>query len=118
MPSYASSPQWPAASWSDQAGPSVQIGQQQTLPTQFLVEVISADGQIRRAGTPLDDADGPQRTPLTSVLGLAEFGLQQGNAASPDELLRLITLIQHEASRMRRLADDLLMLARLDTGRP
>ena len=34
--------------------------------------------------------------------GLAEFGLQQGNAASPDELLRLMTLIHHEACRMGR----------------
>ena len=35
-------------------------GQQPTLPTQFLVEVVSADGQIQRAETPLDDADGPR----------------------------------------------------------
>ena len=46
------------------------------------------------------DASHELRTPLTSVRGLAEFGLQQGNAASPDELLRLMTRIQHEASRM------------------
>ena len=32
------------------------------------------------------------RTPLTSVRGLAEFGLQQGSAASPEELLRLMSL--------------------------
>ena len=35
-------------------------GQQQTLPTQFLVEVVSASGQVRRAETPLNDADGPR----------------------------------------------------------
>ena len=64
------------------------------------------------------DASHELRTPLTSVRGLAEFGLQQGNAASPDELLRLMTLIHHEASRMGRLVEDLLMLARLDTDRP
>ena len=58
------------------------------------------------------------RTPLTSVRGLAEFGLQQGDTASPDELRRLMTVIRHEASRMGRLVDDLLMLARLDTDRP
>ena len=46
------------------------------------------------------DASHELRTPLTSVRGLAEFGLQQGSAASPDELLRLMTLIHHEASRM------------------
>jgi signal transduction histidine kinase len=64
------------------------------------------------------DASHELRTPLTSVRGLAEFGLQQGNAANPDELLRLMTLIQHEASRMGRLVEDLIVLARFDTGRP
>ena len=64
------------------------------------------------------DASHELRTPLTSVRGLAEFGLQQGDTASPDELQRLMALIRHEASRMGRLVDDLLMLARLDTGRP
>ena len=64
------------------------------------------------------DASHELRTPLTSVRGLAEYGLQQGNASGPDELLRLMTLIQHEASRMGRLVEDLLMLARFDTGRP
>jgi signal transduction histidine kinase len=64
------------------------------------------------------DASHELRTPLTSVKGLAEFGLQQGSEASPDELLRLMGLIHHEAGRMGRLVEDLLMLARLDSGRP
>jgi signal transduction histidine kinase len=64
------------------------------------------------------DASHELRTPLTSVKGLAEFGLQQGTAASPEELLRLMTLIQHEASRMGRLVEDLLLLAKFDTDRP
>ena len=64
------------------------------------------------------DASHELRTPLTSVRGLAEFGLQQGHAASADELLRLMTLIQNEAGRMSRLVEDLLVLARFDTGRP
>jgi two-component system, OmpR family, sensor kinase len=64
------------------------------------------------------DASHELRTPLTSVRGLAEFGLQQGGAASPGELLRLMSLIQNEAGRMSRLVEDLLVLARFDTGRP
>ena len=63
------------------------------------------------------DASHELRTPLTSVRGLAEFGLQQGSAASPDELLRLMSLVHDEASRMGRLVEDLLMLARLDQDR-
>ena len=35
-------------------------GQQQALPAQFLVEVVSADGQVRRAETPLDGTNGPR----------------------------------------------------------
>ena len=64
------------------------------------------------------DASHELRTPLTSVRGVAEYGLQQGENASRDELLRLMTLIQHEAGRMSRLVEDLLLLARFDTGRP
>jgi two-component system, OmpR family, sensor kinase len=61
------------------------------------------------------DASHELRTPLTSVRGLAEFGLQQGDAAGAAELLRLMTLIQQEATRMGRLVEDLLLLARFDT---
>jgi hypothetical protein len=35
-------------------------GQQQALPTQFLVEAVSPTGQVQTAETPLDDADGPR----------------------------------------------------------
>jgi two-component system, OmpR family, sensor kinase len=62
------------------------------------------------------DASHELRTPLTSVKGLAEFALQQGSAADRDELLRLMTLISGEASRMGRLVEDLLLLARFDAG--
>ena len=83
-----------------------------------------ADGEARalrsedRMRQFIADASHELRTPLTSVKGLAEFGLQQGTAASPEELLRLMTLIQHEASRMGRLVEDLLLLANFDTDRP
>jgi signal transduction histidine kinase len=64
------------------------------------------------------DASHELRTPLTSVQGLAEYGLQQGTAASQEELLRLMGLIARESGRMGRLVEDLLLLARLDAGRP
>jgi signal transduction histidine kinase len=64
------------------------------------------------------DASHELRTPLTSVRGVAEYGLQQGNVASREELLRLMGLIQQEATRMGLLVEDLLLLARLDAGRP
>jgi two-component system OmpR family sensor kinase len=64
------------------------------------------------------DASHELRTPLTSVRGLAEYGLQQGDGASREELLRLMGLIAGESGRMSRLVDDLLLLARFDAGRP
>ncbi|HWG02645.1 MAG TPA: HAMP domain-containing sensor histidine kinase [Trebonia sp.] len=63
------------------------------------------------------DASHELRTPLTSVRGLAEYGLQQGTAAPREELLRLMALIDGEASRMGRLVEDLLLLAKFDAGR-
>ena len=83
-----------------------------------------ADGEARalrsedRMRRFVADASHELRTPLTSVRGLAEYGLQQEATASADELLRLMALIQQEASRMSRLVEDLLLLARFDTGRP
>jgi two-component system, OmpR family, sensor kinase len=64
------------------------------------------------------DASHELRTPLTSLRGLAEYALQQGAQASPDELLRLMGLVQHEAARMGRLVEDLLVLAQFDLHRP
>ena len=64
------------------------------------------------------DASHELRTPLTSVRGLAEHGLQQGQAADGAELLHLMGLIAREAGRMGALVDDLLLLAKFDAGRP
>jgi signal transduction histidine kinase len=76
---------------------------------------LDSEDRMRRF---VADASHELRTPLTSVRGLAEFSLQQGTDASPAELLRLMTLIQQEATRMGRLVEDLLMLAQFDLDRP
>jgi two-component system, OmpR family, sensor kinase len=64
------------------------------------------------------DASHELRTPLTAVRGLAEFCLQQGEAASREEMTRLMTRIQQQATRMGLLVDDLLLLAQFDEDRP
>jgi two-component system OmpR family sensor kinase len=76
---------------------------------------LDSEDRMRRF---VADASHELRTPLTSVRGLAEFSLQQGTDASPAELLRLMTLIHTEATRMGRLVEDLLMLAQFDQDRP
>jgi two-component system, OmpR family, sensor kinase len=83
-----------------------------------------ADGEVRAQASQermrrfIADASHELRTPLTSVRGLAEYGLQQGDAGNSNEMLRLMGLIAREAGRMGRLVDDLLLLARFDSGRP
>jgi signal transduction histidine kinase len=64
------------------------------------------------------DASHELRTPLTSVRGVAEYALQRSEVASRDELLSMMALVQQESIRMGRLVEDLLLLARFDTGRP
>jgi two-component system OmpR family sensor kinase len=83
-----------------------------------------ADGEARALGSEermrrfVADASHELRTPLTSVRGLAEYGLQLGQAADQEELLRLMGLVAREAGRLGRLVDDLVLLARFDAGRP
>jgi signal transduction histidine kinase len=76
---------------------------------------LDSEDRMRRF---VADASHELRTPLTSVRGLAEFSLQQGEAASHGELIRLMTLVQQEAARMSQLVEDLLMLAHFDEDRP
>jgi two-component system OmpR family sensor kinase len=63
------------------------------------------------------DASHELRTPLAAVRAYAElFG--RGSAARPDDLARSMAGITRESERMSVLVEDLLLLARLDEGRP
>ena len=53
----------------------------------------------------------------TSIRGYAEL-FRRGAAERPDDLAKAMRRIEEEASRMGVLVDDLLLLARLDQGRP
>ncbi|MGH9303733.1 MAG: sensor histidine kinase [Acidimicrobiales bacterium] len=63
------------------------------------------------------DASHELRTPLTSLRGYAEL-FHSGLADRPDDLAAALKRIESESARMARLIDDLLLLARLDRGRP
>jgi two-component system OmpR family sensor kinase len=63
------------------------------------------------------DASHELRTPLTAVRAYAEL-FTRGSASRPDDLARSMSGISREAERMSLLVDDLLLLARLDEGRP
>ncbi len=60
------------------------------------------------------DASHELRTPLTSIRGFSEL-YRQGAMTDTDQLM---SRIEHEASRMGLLVEELLMLARLDAQRP
>jgi two-component system OmpR family sensor kinase len=74
----------------------------------------ASEGRLRRF---VADASHELRTPLTSIRGYAEL-LRKGALADEAARRRAAERIEHEAARMGVLVDDLLLLARLDQGRP
>jgi two-component system, OmpR family, sensor kinase len=63
------------------------------------------------------DASHELRTPLAAVRAYAEL-FTRGADSRPDDLARSMQGIGRESERMSVLVDDLLLLARLDEGRP
>jgi two-component system OmpR family sensor kinase len=63
------------------------------------------------------DASHELRTPVAVIRGHAELALRTGGAL-PTEVSRSLDRIAAETQRMGHLVDDLLLLARLDSGRP
>ena len=63
------------------------------------------------------DASHELRTPLTSIRGYSEM-LRRGAAESPSDSDLARRRIEEESVRMSALVDDMLLIARLDQGRP
>jgi two-component system, OmpR family, sensor kinase len=87
----------------------------------MLSHIESAFEQRRRSEERLRrfvaDASHELRTPLTSIRGYAEL-FRRGADERPEDLAKSMTNIEAEAARMGVLVDDMLLLARLDQGRP
>src|SRR2546421_6437741 len=80
----------------------------------MLSRIEESDRRLRRF---VADASHELRTPLAAVRAYAElFG--RGAAARPEDLERAMSGISRESERMSLLVEDLLLLARLDEGRP
>jgi two-component system OmpR family sensor kinase len=77
-------------------------------------ERAESEARLRRF---VADASHELRTPLAAVRAYAEL-FSRGAATRPDDLRRSMEGIEREAARMGVLVDDLLLLARLDEGRP
>lgn len=63
------------------------------------------------------DASHELRTPLTAIRGYAELA-QRNRAEVPSDVAHALSRVESEADRMTHLVEDLLLLARLDSGRP
>lgn len=63
------------------------------------------------------DASHELRTPIAATAAYAEL-FERGARDRPDDLARAMAGIRSETTRMAELVDDLLLLARLDEGRP
>jgi two-component system OmpR family sensor kinase len=83
------------------------------LETAF-AERQASEERLRRF---VADASHELRTPLTSIRGYAEL-FRRGAAERPEDLALAMARIESESVRMGDLVEELLLLARLDSGRP
>jgi two-component system OmpR family sensor kinase len=77
-------------------------------------ERTAAEARLRQF---IADASHELRTPVTTIRGYAEL-YRAGALDAEDELGEAMRRTEQEAIRMGTLVDDLLLLARLDQGRP
>ena len=98
----------------DHPDPQTEVGRVGSALNTMLDQIEASDRRLRRF---IADASHELRTPLAAVRAYAElFG--RGASAHPEDLERSMSGITREAERMSLLVDDLLLLARLDEGRP
>jgi two-component system OmpR family sensor kinase len=96
------------------ADPQTEVGRVGSALNTMLDRIEASDRRLRRF---IADASHELRTPLAAVRAYAEL-FERGAAGRPDDLERSMSGITRESERMSLLVDDLLLLARLDEGRP
>jgi two-component system, OmpR family, sensor kinase len=101
--------------------PTTETGQVGLAFNQMLGHVESAlrrraasESRLRRFAA---DASHELRTPLAAIRGYAELALRHPGDA-PEGVTHALGRVLSESTRMSVLVDDLLLLARLDAGRP
>jgi two-component system, OmpR family, sensor kinase len=105
----------------ERADPSTEIGRLGLALNAMLGQIERAfkareasEARLRRF---VADASHELRTPLAAVRAYSEL-YRRGAATRPADLDRAMSGINRESERMSLLVDDLLLLARLDEGRP
>jgi two-component system OmpR family sensor kinase len=105
----------------ERAEPKTEVGRLGLSLNAMLAQIESAFRARQRSEEKLRqfvaDASHELRTPLAAVRAYAEL-FSRGAASRPDDLERSMSGISREAERMSLLVEDLLLLARLDEGRP
>ena len=105
----------------DRAEPHTEVGRLGLALNAMLGQIESAfqakDASERKLRRFVADASHELRTPLAAVRAYAEL-FTRGADRRPDDLARSMEGITRESERMSLLVDDLLLLARLDEGRP
>ncbi|MFB7719764.1 sensor histidine kinase [Nocardia sp. NPDC056100] len=101
--------------------PRTEIGALGAAVNRMLSHIAGAlsarhDSELR-ARRFLADASHELRTPLTVIRGYAELA-QRNRSAVPADVAHAMSRVASEAERMSRLVEDMLLLARLDSGRP
>ncbi|WP_127499867.1 sensor histidine kinase [Actinoplanes solisilvae] len=101
--------------------PRTEVGQVGAALNQMLDHVGNAlearhasEMQVRQF---VADASHELRTPLAAIRGYAELS-RRSRAPVTDEIAHVLSRVESEAKRMTGLVEDLLLLARLDAGRP
>ena len=101
--------------------PRTEVGQVGAAFNRMLQHVESAlerraasETRLRRFAA---DASHELRTPLAAIRGYAELALRQGGPV-PEDVTHALRRVESESARMSMLVDELLLLARLDAGRP
>jgi two-component system OmpR family sensor kinase len=105
----------------ERAEPRTEVGRLGLALNSMLGQIESAfrareasEAKLRRF---VADASHELRTPLSAVRAYAEL-FERGADERPEDLARSLEGIARESERMTLLVDDLLLLARLDEGRP
>jgi len=101
--------------------PHTEVGQVGVALNRMLVNVTDAlnarHHSEQRVRQFVADASHELRTPLASIRGYAELTRRSREVAPPD-IAHAMSRVESEAGRMTALVEDLLLLARLDAGRP
>lgn len=101
--------------------PRTEVGQVGTALNHMLDNVEGALAARQESETRLRrfvaDASHELRTPLTAIRGYAELSRRERDPV-PERTAHALVRISSQAERMSTLVEDLLLLARLDAGRP